>query len=180
VDLLWCRSTAPRVLAALVGTTGAQALGGVAVLVVLDRPADALQPPRLLAASVGAAGGRRIERGWLCFGPPGTLQTLSLSSRVAQGRGALGHPPGPPPGADGSPWYSLSSRASNTPSPPVWRRGEELLAILQDRRLALTGPWYGPGALANGAFSIRYSIFLNVTNATAEWAIPEGEGCHDP
>ena len=34
---------------------------------------------------------------------------------------------------------------------------------------------YGTGVLADGAFVLRYSVFLNTTNATAEWEIPVGE-----
>ena len=50
----------------------------------------------------------------------------------------------------------------------------------QDGSLFLIGPWYGTGVLAQGAFVLRKAIYLNTTNATVEWAIPEGLGWVTP
>ena len=49
-----------------------------------------------------------------------------------------------------------------------------MLTPPQDGSLFLIGPWYGTGVLAQGAFVLRKAIYLNTSNATSEWAIPEG------
>ena len=62
------------------------------------------------------------------------------------------------------------------PPPPHTHtcRQVNIESILQNSSIILLGPWYGDGALANGAFVLRFSVFLPAANAST-WDIPPSE-----
>ena len=53
-------------------------------------------------------------------------------------------------------------------------RAPNIGSILQNNSIMVLAPWYGEGALANGAFVLRYSVFLPAANAST-WDMPPSE-----
>ena len=54
-------------------------------------------------------------------------------------------------------------------------RIDDLNSVQYNKSIILLGPWIGP---LNGTrlFAMRTSIFLNTSNATSNWQIPDGVG----